>query len=60
MLKLFAVSSHPACKPDEPVYVIRDGGFFRTVYHPAGWSGCSGLWPIKSFVSRDFLKTASF
>ena len=38
MLKLFATSSHPAWKPDEPLYVIRDGGFFRTVYHPSGWS----------------------
>jgi hypothetical protein len=38
MLKLFATPNHPAWQRSEPVYVIRDGRFFRTVYHPAGWS----------------------
>ncbi|MCF8028608.1 MAG: hypothetical protein K9K81_09610 [Desulfobacteraceae bacterium] len=38
MMKLFTAPSHPAWQMTEPVYVIRYGKFFRTVYHPEGWS----------------------
>ncbi|MFP4454108.1 MAG: hypothetical protein ACLFNS_10550 [Desulfobacterales bacterium] len=38
MMKLFATPNHPAWQLSKPVYVIRYGKFFRTVYHPEGWS----------------------
>ena len=38
MLKLFSVRDHSPWQLHEPVYVLRDGRFYRTVYHPAGWS----------------------
>ena len=36
MLKLFTTEHHTMGQFDEPVYLIRDGNFFRTVYHPRG------------------------
>lgn len=38
MYKLFTTKRHGSNQYDEPVYIIRDGKFFRTVFHPAGWS----------------------
>ncbi len=38
MLKLFAAGEFPGGTSDEPVYIIRDGKFHRTVYHPEGWT----------------------
>lgn len=38
MAKLYTTASHPLGKSSAPVYTITDGQFFRTVFHPAGWS----------------------
>lgn len=38
MLKLFTTEHHAVGQFDEPLYIIRDGKLFRTVFHPAGWS----------------------
>ena len=38
VLKIFKISNQGKREGDTPVYVIRDGQFFRTVFHPKGWS----------------------
>lgn len=39
MAKLYISSSNPVYPPTElPVYTLEDGQFYRTVYHPQGWS----------------------
>ena len=38
MLKLFTTAHHAVGQFEEPLYIIRDGKLFRTVFHPAGWS----------------------
>ncbi|MCP4020711.1 MAG: hypothetical protein GY729_02615 [Desulfobacteraceae bacterium] len=35
-LKIFKVSGKN--KENSPVYVLQDGKFFRTTFHPEGWS----------------------
>ncbi len=37
MLKLFKLTDNKRTA-DTPVYVLKDGQLFRTVYHPDGWS----------------------
>jgi len=37
-LKIFKVSDKLQPKDQEPVYLIREGKFFRTVFHPRGYS----------------------
>ena len=37
MLKLFKLANRKRTA-DTPVYMLKDGQFFRTVYHPNGWS----------------------
>ncbi|MCP3939864.1 MAG: hypothetical protein GY710_00055 [Desulfobacteraceae bacterium] len=37
-LKIFKVSDKPQLDNEEPIYLIREGNFFRTVFHPRGWS----------------------
>lgn len=36
MLKVYRAKD--SGEPEAPDYVIRDGRFYRTVHHPAGWS----------------------
>ena len=38
MPKLYTFGETDISKQDLPVYVIRDGKFFRTIHHPNGWS----------------------
>lgn len=39
MAKLYISPSNPIYPTTElPVYTLTDGDFFRTVYHPQGWS----------------------
>lgn len=39
MPKLYISPSNPFYPPTElPVYTLTDGEFYRTVYHPQGWS----------------------
>jgi hypothetical protein len=38
MAKLYTTANHPLGKSTAPVYTINDGQFFRTVFHPSGWS----------------------
>ena len=39
MTKLYISPSNPFYPPTElPVYTLTDGRFYRTVYHPQGWS----------------------
>ena len=37
-MKLYQVRNKEGGRGDAPVYVIRDGKFYRTVHHPSGWS----------------------
>ena len=36
-LKIFKVSDKPPLENKEPVYLVREGKFFRTVFHPRGY-----------------------
>jgi hypothetical protein len=38
LAKLCTTAHHPLGKSNEPVYTITDGKFYRTVFHPSGWS----------------------
>ena len=38
MLKIYFSGANQGQATAEPVYVVKDGCFFRTVYHPSGWS----------------------
>lgn len=38
MAKRYTTAHHPLGKSSQPVYTINDGQFYRTVFHPAGWS----------------------
>jgi len=38
MIKILSTKGQSTEKSPEPVFVIRDGKLFRTIYHPDGWS----------------------
>ncbi len=38
LLKIFKVTDNRNTEFAEPVYVMQDGKFFRTAFHPEGWS----------------------
>lgn len=38
VMKIFKMTDQGGREGDAPVYVIQDGQFFRTVFHPVGWS----------------------
>lgn len=38
VVRIFKITDKGGREGDTPVYVIKDGWFFRTVFHPGGWS----------------------